>query len=116
MSTVPIVAMTSSPAPAAMPIAATDQRLAAVVSPRTCPRYWRITPAPRKPMPVTIWAATRVGSAPAPVESVGAHDGEQCRPQRDQAVRPEARRLLRWSSRSKPTIAPRTSANARGAA
>src|SRR3954463_14040329 len=46
-----------------MPIAATTQSVAAVVSPRT-ERPWRmIAPAPRKPMPVTICAAMRVGSA-----------------------------------------------------
>ena len=49
-----------------MPIAATIQRLAAVVSPRTV-RPWRmIAPAPRKPMPVTICAAIRVGSKTTP--------------------------------------------------
>src|SRR5438132_587706 len=46
-----------------MPIAAATQSVAAVVSPRT-ERPWRmIAPAPRKPMPVTICAAIRVGSA-----------------------------------------------------
>ena len=45
-----------------MPIAATSQSVAAVVSPRT-ERPWRmIAPAPRKPMPLTICAAIRVGS------------------------------------------------------
>src|SRR5436189_1859506 len=45
-----------------MPIAATSQRVAAVVSPRT-ERPWRmIAPAPRKPIPLTICAAIRVGS------------------------------------------------------
>ena len=39
---------------------------AAVVRPRTCPRYWRIVPAPMKPMPDTIWAVIRVGSTAAP--------------------------------------------------
>jgi hypothetical protein len=43
-------------------MAATTQSVAAVVSPRT-ERPWRmIAPAPRKPMPVTICAAIRVGS------------------------------------------------------
>src|ERR1051326_4387215 len=46
-----------------MPIAAATQSVAAVVRPRTV-RPWRmIAPAPRKPMPVTICAAIRVGSA-----------------------------------------------------
>src|SRR6266576_4727667 len=49
-----------------MPIAATSQSDAAVVSPRT-ERPWRmIAPAPRKPIPVTICAAMRVGSTLAP--------------------------------------------------
>src|SRR5436305_7955090 len=46
-----------------MPIAATTQRLAAVVSPRIDKPSRMIAPAPRKPMPVTICAAIRVGSA-----------------------------------------------------
>src|SRR5947209_15143966 len=46
-----------------MPIAATAQRLAAVVRPRTFMPSRMIAPAPRKPMPVTICAAMRVGSA-----------------------------------------------------
>ena len=48
--------------PAAMPIAATAQMVAAVVSPRTRSLRRKIVPAPRKPMPVTICAATREGS------------------------------------------------------
>src|SRR5689334_1673023 len=45
-----------------MPIAATSHSEAAVVSPRT-ERPWRmIAPAPRKPIPLTICAAMRVGS------------------------------------------------------
>ena len=50
-----------------MPIAAVAQRLAAVVRPRIDVPYLRIAPAPRKPIPDTIWAATRdvsVGSEP----------------------------------------------------
>src|SRR6478609_3175187 len=45
-----------------MPIAATTQRVAAVVSPRTDSPERMIAPAPRKPMPVTICAAIRDGS------------------------------------------------------
>src|SRR5436189_288322 len=45
-----------------MPIAATSQRVAAVVSPRTERPCRMIAPAPRKPMPLTICAAIRVGS------------------------------------------------------
>src|SRR5437763_7452461 len=46
-----------------MPIAATTHSVAAVVSPRTDRPSRMIAPAPRKPMPVTICAAIRVGSA-----------------------------------------------------
>ena len=52
--------------PAAMPIAAEIQTAAAVVRPRTAMPWWMITPAPRKPAPVTTCAATRVGSIAAP--------------------------------------------------
>src|SRR4051794_1320912 len=46
-----------------MPIAATTQSVAAVVSPRTEKPCRMIAPAPRKPIPVTTCAAMRVGSA-----------------------------------------------------
>src|SRR5919205_2076945 len=46
-----------------MPIAATTHSVAAVVSPRTDSPWRMIAPAPRKPIPVTIWAAIRLGSA-----------------------------------------------------
>src|SRR3989441_3031381 len=52
--------------PNATPIAATTHIVAALVSPTTAPRAWRIVPAPMKPTPVTICPATRVGSAAAP--------------------------------------------------
>ena len=48
--------------PARMPIAAVIQIDAAVVSPRTDSPSFMITPAPRKPMPVMIPCAIRVGS------------------------------------------------------
>ena len=51
-----------SPAPAAVPTAAVTQTPAAVVSPRTESRLTKISPPPMKPMPETIWAATREGS------------------------------------------------------
>src|SRR5437763_6811609 len=50
------------PAPAAIPIAATSQSEAAVVRPRTDRPCRMIAPAPRKPIPLTICAAIRVGS------------------------------------------------------
>src|SRR5881394_4031028 len=46
-------------------MAATTQIVAALVRPTTAPRAWRIVPAPMKPTPVTICAATRVVSVPA---------------------------------------------------
>src|SRR2546426_4354268 len=50
-----------------MPTAATTQIIAAEVRPVTRPRDWMIAPAPRKPIPVTICAARRPGSAGRPV-------------------------------------------------
>src|SRR6266496_27942 len=51
-------------------MAATTQIVAALVSPTTAPRAWRIVPAPMKPTPVTIWPATRVASvAPCTIVS-----------------------------------------------
>ncbi len=57
------VASNSRPAPAAMPIAADSQTAAAVVGPCTAPRRVMMIPAPKNPMPETIWAATRDGSS-----------------------------------------------------
>ena len=45
-------------------MAETVQMVAAVVSPVIWWRSRRIEPAPRKPTPVTIWAAMRAGSCP----------------------------------------------------
>jgi hypothetical protein len=54
------------PAPTATPKAALSHRVAAVVRPRTVPRFLRMTPAPMKPIPVTTCDATLVGSATDP--------------------------------------------------
>ena len=54
------------PAPQAIPTAADTQMVAAVVRPRTTSRPLKMTPAPRKPIPLTIWAAMRDGSRTAP--------------------------------------------------
>ena len=56
-----------------------------------------IAPAPRKPIPVTIWAAIRVGSSVMPLSrgelevapGVGGHDREERGADRDEHVRPE---------------------------
>ena len=55
----------SRPIPAAMPIAAVNQMLAAVVSPSTWPSsaFLRMAPAPRNPIPATRPCSTRVMSA-----------------------------------------------------
>src|SRR2546430_16526312 len=52
--------------PTAIPSEATTQIIAAVVRPRTSSPCLRMLPAPRKPTPVTIWAAIRVGSTVLP--------------------------------------------------
>ena len=59
-----MVAIASSvrEAPQAAPIAAVSQIPAAMLRPRTESRRTKIRPAPMKPMPETIWAATREGS------------------------------------------------------
>src|SRR3954451_8990188 len=106
-----IAAATYAPAPAAMPIAAVSQSVAAVVSPRTEKPWRMIAPAPRKPIPVTICAATRVGStfaesnpyAPAIVNSAAPTATRRC-------VRSPASRSR--NSRSSPTEPPRTPASA----
>ncbi|GBD14110.1 hypothetical protein HRbin24_02161 [bacterium HR24] len=52
--------------PTAVPMAAATHMVAAVVIPRTESPSRKMTPAPRKPMPVTMPAATR--SAPRKLE------------------------------------------------
>ena len=97
ITAVPTAPMTYSPAPAAMPTADVAHRLAAVVSPRITMPSLRIAPAPRKPMPETIWAAMRVGSTGAagrlPSEAVDRQHREQGGPERDEHVGPQARRV-----------------------
>ncbi len=51
-----------SPAPEASQRAAAIQRPAAVVRPRTVAPSRKMVPAPRKPIPLTTWAAIRAGS------------------------------------------------------
>ncbi len=50
-----------APTPAMTPMAAEHHSVAAVFSPCTVKPWRKIMPAPRKPMPETTWAATRVG-------------------------------------------------------
>ena len=61
-STVAKTLSTYIPPPDAMPIAATNQRPAAVVSPLIVIPSRRMAPAPRKPIPETTEAAMRDGS------------------------------------------------------
>ena len=52
------------PAPMAMPMEAVPHMPAAVVRPRMDTPFLKMTPAPRKEMPLTTWAAIRAESAP----------------------------------------------------
>ena len=61
--TVDPTAIRYSPAPAAMPTPAVAHTPAAVVRPCISWRRYTMMPAPRKPMPETICAATREASA-----------------------------------------------------
>src|SRR5438034_6526366 len=63
---VPTAPTAYSPAPTATPTAAVAHSEAAVVRPRMDVPDLRIAPAPRKPMPDTIWAAILVGSGGLP--------------------------------------------------
>ena len=60
-SVIPVTLRASAYWPSArpMPSAATSQIVAAVVRPITLPRSRRMTPAPRKPTPLTMFAAMR---------------------------------------------------------
>src|SRR5437667_7296250 len=91
-----------------MPMAATTQIVAALVRPVTAPRVWRMVPAPMKPTPARIWAATRPGSPLSAAMRM------------DRTVNRVAPMLMRmfvrrpagfpFSSRSRPMAPPRTTA------
>ena len=92
-------ASSGSPAPAAAPTAAVTQTDAAVVRPCTESRRTKISPAPRNPMPVTIWAATRDGSTTTwPVRSTSLNPylltSMNRAPHPDQGVRAQPGALL----------------------
>src|SRR5436305_8097909 len=101
-----------------MPIAATTQRVAAFVRLRTESPSRMIAPAPRKPMPVTIWAAMRDGSARTTLPPLTRNSWN---PYADTIVNSadpsETRRCVRIPasrsriSRSNPIAAPRPHAN-----
>src|SRR4029077_12181909 len=98
-----------------MPIAATAKIVAAVVSPTTLPRSRRITPAPRNPIPCTMFDAMRV-VLESPVRraiSMETMVNRAAPSETQNPVRiPEGRlRILR----SRPMIAPSNAAHARRA-
>ena len=57
----PTAASMRKPAPANVPIAPLHHNVAAVFMPRTLKPSRKITPPPKKPRPLTTWAAIRVG-------------------------------------------------------
>src|ERR1700694_5461582 len=94
------------PAPAKAPTAAEYHRVAAVLRPRTLSPSRMITPAPRNPIPDTIWAATRVGSAVAPLNPFADNNTNKVAPTATRAlVRNPAIRARYW--RSNPMTVPR---------
>src|SRR5690606_17923881 len=116
--TVAPTASTYAPQPAAIPIAATTHSVAAVVKPTTLPRAWMIVPAPRKPIPLTICAASRAGSAvrkPAGSAiraiAIDSSVNSAAPTQISKLVRSPAG--LPLSSRSMPTMPPSTAASTR---
>jgi hypothetical protein len=104
------VAYSRKPAPARTPIAAEHQSVAAVLSPRTLKPSRKISPAPRKPIPETTWAATRVGLASPGVSAAKMTKVAAPRDTRVLVRRP-ARRLRHC--RSKPMTALRPKATAK---
>src|SRR3954452_12494651 len=100
-----------------MPMPATSQSVAAVVSPRTDNPCRMIAPAPRKPIPLTICAAIRVGSVRT---SAPPFVRNSLNPYADTSVKSaEPTETTRWvrspacrsrSSRSKPIAPPRSAA------
>src|SRR5690606_37903307 len=116
-----MAAVVTSPTPQARPMAATTQRLAAVVRLRTVPPRWMMTPAPRKPMPTTTYEATRVTSAWSTVVVRSRSNSSNPRVEitpNSEAPRATAmcvRRPAAWSlaSRSRPTAPPSSAAASR---
>ena len=96
---------------------------AAVVRPRTALPCLKITPAPRKLMPLTTWAAIRAGSAPRmPLYMAPAGSVRSAKPYLDTIIsRAEAQHTMIWVRmpaslyrllRSAPMQAPHTQAAA----
>ena len=78
------------PAPAKVPTIAEHHKVAAVLSPCTLIPSRKIMPAPRKPIPVTTCAATRVGSPSPTIDE----KTTTTRTKRNQGVGPQACHLL----------------------
>src|SRR6266702_7381697 len=88
-----------------MPMDATTNTLAALVSPLTRLRLWRIRPAPRKPIPCTMFEATRPLSGLASPASTADSSVKNAAPiQMSRLVRTPA--ALRLTSRSSPMSPP----------
>lgn len=102
----------NSPAPTAMPSAAVAQMDVAVVRPETVRLSLKITPAPRKPMPVMMLDAIRSGVPPAPSRSDRIVKTAEPR-QMSAIVRSPAALLL--YVRSAPTAAPTRTATTKRA-
>ncbi len=107
MSAASSAACPTKPAPHSTPTAAEHHTVAAVLSPRTPKPSLKITPAPRKPTPVTTCAATRVG-----LPSPGSNCEKATKPAAPSATKAlvcmPARRWRHW--RSMPMRAPSSSA------
>src|SRR5579862_969572 len=101
------------PAPQAIPMEATTHTLAALVSPlMRLPRLCRMRPAPRKPMPCTIFEATWPLLGLVSPASTADRSVKKAAPmQMSMFVRTPAD--LRLTSRSRPMIPPRRQARAR---
>ena len=109
LSTVPLTDAMYNPEPTAMPMAAVAQIVAAVVSPDMVTPLRRIVPAPRKPTPVTIWAATLDWSAVSNLKAKIIVNIAEPRHTNDRVRSPAGLSALR---RSYPTAQPNTAAQA----
>ncbi|MNX92489.1 hypothetical protein D3C86_1246340 [compost metagenome] len=118
VTTVPTTPRVNSPAPNNRPMAEVIHRLAAVVSPWMEKPVRKITPAHRKPMPVSTPCAIRVGSVTM-FSSGRARNAQSACPMAASIRRAEARLTRMWvrnpaarprHSRSNPIRPPATTA------
>src|SRR3984893_5008156 len=101
-----VSATVNIPAPANAPTAAEHHSVAAVFRPRTLSPSRMINPAPRNPIPDTICAATRVGSAVAQLNPYADNNTNKVAPTATKAlVRNPAIRARYW--RPNPMTGPR---------